>query len=270
MKSIFEYRNYKVYLRELIESYPQGGRGLRKQLATAAGCQLPYISHVLNGDYHFSSEQIDGIARYLKLEDSEREFLLLLAQHQRASTNQLSNFYKKLIEKSASSHLSIKEKIKPKHSLSSEDRTIYYSSWVYAAIHMLITIPEFQVPSNIAKRLKLSDEKVMEVIKFLTTRGLAKTQNGRLQALQFDLHLEDSATSIIQHHTNWRLQAIDAVNFPQENDLHYSLAFTASHQDLIRIREALSDVIKKCADIIRPSPEEEISVFNVDLFRMRS
>lgn len=266
--NIFNYRNYKQFLREIIEYAPNNGRGLRRKFADAAGCQLPYVSHVLNGDYHFNSEQIDGIAGLLKLRQVEHEYLLLLVQHQRAGTASLKKFYKKLVEDMVSKNKTIKSKIAPKDSLSSFDQAKYYSDWTFAAIHMLTTIPDFRTHAQIANKLNLSINKVESVTETLISYGILKYENNKLTPQKIDLHLEEKSDYIHQHHSNWRIKALQSLSEDQDDDLHYSLAFTIHPDDLPKVKEALGAAIKECASIIRPSEAKELAVICIDLFAM--
>jgi uncharacterized protein (TIGR02147 family) len=264
--NLFKYIKYKDFLTDWIDASPNKGRGVRKKFADAAGCQLPYVSHVLNGDYHFNSEQIDGIAHLLKLRQVEHEYLLLLVQYERAGTVTLKKFYKKLIEDMALKNSTIKGKLKSKNSLSNLDRNIYYSEWTYSAIHMLATIPKFRTFNQIVEQLQLPLAKVEFYVEKLISMGLMKFTNGEFHSLQVDLHLDNDSVNIRQHHTNWRLKALNSLDNIQEHHLHYSLAFTIKKEDFIKVREIISSAIKESADIIRPSEEEELAVLNIDLF----
>lgn len=268
-KSVFEFSDYKMFLTRTIDSPAGGGRGVRSQMAKAAGCQLPYVSHVLNGDSHFSPEQLEGIGEFLGLSDEEKDFLLVLLQISRAGTPSLRSFYARKMKSLSEKYISIKSRIKPKASIQSLDQMTYYSHWSYAAVHMLSTIPEFQSVQPIAHRLGLSLAKVRSIVDFLETRKLVKFQNGKITPLEMDLHLGEESAAIVHHHTNWRLKAIESLGERDPNEIHYSLVFTASRQDLKKLRSLLLSAIKDCADIIRPSSEEEIACFNLDFFGLK-
>ncbi|MFX5793268.1 hypothetical protein ABTD98_19565, partial [Acinetobacter baumannii] len=69
--SPFEYSSYRVYLLALCER--PDSRGLRKQLAAAAGCQFSYFSQALHERVHLTEEHLAGIASFLRLKDAETE-----------------------------------------------------------------------------------------------------------------------------------------------------------------------------------------------------
>ena len=76
--TIYEYKNYKSFILDWIEKTPSKGRGQRRSIAEAIGCQNPFISHVLSGDYHFSAEQAEACSRYMGLNEQDSEFFLKL------------------------------------------------------------------------------------------------------------------------------------------------------------------------------------------------
>lgn len=97
-KDLFESVDYKQYLIDVLTSNTLGGRGARTTLAQAAGCQLAFISQVLNGNADFSLEQADGISRYLSQNSKERDYFLLLVQYARAGTESLRAHFMRQIK----------------------------------------------------------------------------------------------------------------------------------------------------------------------------
>ena len=86
MTSLLEYRNYKLLLNDLIDTYPASGRGVRRRLAEAIRCQVAYVSHVLSGNYHFSAEQTEAASGFFGFSKDESEYVVLLVAHNRAGT----------------------------------------------------------------------------------------------------------------------------------------------------------------------------------------
>jgi hypothetical protein len=63
--------------------------------------------------------------------------------------------------------LLLANRLKISQALGEKDQVIYYSSWYYAAIHALASIPGFKSSSEISKYLQLDLKKVQEAIEFL-------------------------------------------------------------------------------------------------------
>jgi len=170
--TLFEYKNYKQFILDWMEKTPQQGRGQRKLLAEAIGCQTPFITHVLSGDYHFSPEQAEASARYIGLSEVETEFFILLVLKQRAGTKSLENFFAKQISKQCEQQAVLKKRLKIDETMTIEDQMIYYSSWHYASIHMALLIPELQSVESLSKYFNIPVNRIMSVLQFLTDHGL--------------------------------------------------------------------------------------------------
>lgn len=266
--ALFDYDDYKVLLNALIESKPQGGRGQRKLLAEAIHCQVAYITHVLSGDNHFSLEQAEAAGRFFALTKEELEFLLALVQYNRAGTPSLKKLLSSQIEELRKKNNLLKHRLKIKESLPPEDQATYYSSWHYAAIHILLTIPEFDTTDSIAHRFSLSRKRVLEVLEFLLRMGLIKKEQNKYIVISNMLHLDPRSPLISKHHANWRIKVLHDLENIRESSLHYSLTFSISKKDLSKVREVLTTALQDCADIIRPSKEEDVAALSVDLFTL--
>ena len=266
--SIYEYRDYKKHLTDLIETDPNGGRGKRKALAEAIGCQVSHITNVLSGGGHFSQEQAEAAARFFGLNKGEIEFLLILVQYNRAGTSTLRKFYEGLLDEKTEKYSALKNRLKMPDSLKLEQETRYYSSWQYGAVHVLLSIKEFQTRDAISTKLNLSLSKTDEILSFLTDAGLCKKEGQKYLLLRPLLHLDKSSPLISKHHINWRLRGLLALDANTENQLHYSSVFTVSTKDFDRVREVLSNALTAAFKIITPSAEEEGAVICLDLFKL--
>ena len=267
-KSIYDYNSYKKFFNDLIETYPNGGRGQRKALAEGINCQVAYITHVLSGDNQFSLEQAEAAARYFSLTKEETEYLILIVQHNRAGTTELRQLFERLLREQREKHNLLKERLKIKETLSREDQVSYYSSWQYSAVHMALTVPKFRTVEKIAERLQLSPQRVLEILEFLTSRGLATKTLNQYQTKSPFLHLEKNSPLISQHHNNWRIRTLQSLDEQKHDDLHYSLAFSVAEEDLPKLRERLTKALEECAEIIRPSKEEDVACLCLDLFKL--
>ena len=266
MKTVYEYKDYKKFLNDYIDGQLKGGRGVRRQFAEACGCQVAYVSHVLSGRYDFSAEQIEAIARHIGLNRDEAEFLVLLVEQARAGTHHLKQFFQRMLSERLEKHQLLKNRVKISESLSLEDRTIYYSKWIYSAVHMIVTIPAYRTTQKIADYLNLPSVIVRETLDFLEQRGLVEQELGSYKVKGMFLYLDRNSVHISQHHTNWRLEAIKSLVVEKENDLHFSSCFTLSQQDAIKLKSLLSRCVEDSMDLVRPSKEEALFVLGIDLF----
>lgn len=268
--SVFEFTSYKEYLLHWISRRPNSGRGERSRIAETLRCQLAYISQVLSGPAHFSFEQAEALNALLDHTDDEADFFLLLVQLERAGTPALQKRVKKKIQEILNQRLILKNRLQFEKTLSREDQMTYYSAWYYAAIHIALAIPGLQTRDALARAFGLSISKVSQVLDFLLTRGLSKEEKGRYQIGDVRLHLESDSPMISKHHTNWRMQAIQSLEKETSSELHYSSVITVAEEDIPKIRESLVRAVEKVREIVKPSQDETLFCYTIDLFRLVS
>ena len=269
-KDIFDYNDYKSYLEAYISAQPKAGRGLRLQLAEHIGVPVSHISQVLNGKSHLSLEQAEGVNEFLGHTDDEAQFFFLLIQLSRAGTQALKKRLKNQIQQIVEKRLILKDRLGIK-SLSKEDQMEFYSSWMYAAIHVMLTIPEYQTKEAISQYLGISLKRTAEILQFLTTLGLAiQKDKGRYDVGTARIHLGSDSPLISKLHTNWRMKAIESLDKEDTTaDLHYSSAITISEADVTRIKSMLVKYIEETKQVVRESPAEGVHCFSMDFFRIR-
>lgn len=268
MKNIFEFKDYKKFLQAYEESRKAFQRGFRTKLAEVIGCQNGYITQVMNGEAHFSLEQGMRVAKFLQLGDNERKFLLLLIEFSRAGTKELRDHFADEITTLREKYLNIKEHVGTSRVLSEKEQSVYYSSWHYLAVHMLITLPGYDDPKSIAHALRLTDTAITQVLVFLTQTGIIEEVKGKLRAGVTQVHLNRESPLIRQHHTNWRIAAIQSLATDSKTNVHYSTVSTLSKEDAEKLRLEMVKFIEKYVETIAPSKEETIVGFNLDFYSL--
>ena len=263
--SIYEYNDYKAFLCDVIAS---GGRGKRKEIAEAIRCQVSHVSMVLSGNGHFTQEQAEGIARYFGLTAMETEFLLLLLQFNRAGTKTLKSVYRNMLDQRRAKYATLGNRLKMATELTPRDEMIYYSSWHYAAIHVLISIPDFQTRESISDKLKIPLPRCDEVLNFLMEHGFCSKNGVRFLPAKPRLHLEKNSPLIGRFHSNWRIRAMQAYDEITEGNFHYSGTFSLSEKDLPKLKKILSDALLDFMKVVTESPEETLGTLCIDLFPM--
>lgn len=265
MKRVFDFKDYKAYLREVENHGPL--RAFRSRLAEAAACQNAYISQVLNGSQHLSLEQADGIAGLLQLAPDEKAHFLLLIQHARAATPSLRKFFAEQIGQSVEKRLALRHRVNTGEHLPEEDQVTYYGEWYYSAIHVLVTLADHRTVEAIATRLNLPPAIARKAVDFLLSCGLLAEKKGELTTGRSRLYLDGASPLITRHHANWRLHALQSLPRAGAEDLHYSSVVTISRADAEAIRESLIQAIQDAKKTIRDSKEEDLFAFHVDFYR---
>jgi uncharacterized protein (TIGR02147 family) len=263
LKALFEYYNYKHYLNDYTSSK---NRGEKSKISEALRCHIAYVSQVLNGDAHFSLEQADLLNHYLGHSDEESDFFLLFVSHARAGSESLRKRFDDKIKKILKDRLSLENRLKTKKLLPPEHHGIYYGAWYYSAIHLLISIPQFQTRDKIADHLGLPMNQVMKALNFLVETGLASFFQGKYRSGQVGLHLQNDSPWLSRHHSSWRIQSMHKAEEQDSKNFHYTSVVSLSAHDAIEIRKLILESIENIRGIVRNSPEEKVYCYLIDLF----
>ncbi len=265
---IYEFNDYKKYIHQWLKSTPNEGRGLRKAMADAIGCQTPFITHVLSGEYHFSPEQGEACGRWLGLNEMEKEYFVFLVQRARAGTKELEDFYGRQITKIKHQSTVLKKRLRIDSGIPPEKRVEYYSSWLYGAIHMAIMIPELQSTEALVKYFNLTRARVLTVLNFLDELQMITKKNGRWTQLMPSLHLEEESPLNLQHQCNWRLRAIESIQQKKPENLHYSAIISTSQEDFEWVREKLAQTLEQLVDRVKKSKDEKLASVCIDWYQV--
>ncbi|MCM2277301.1 MAG: TIGR02147 family protein [Oligoflexia bacterium] len=267
-KTIFDFTDYKSYLKHFEASNAQLQKGFRSRMAEQIGCQSAFVSQVLNGKANLSLEQALKLRPFLKLNSTERDYFLWMIEFGRAGTDELKTHFLSLMTELRERHLKILNRVTPERILTQEAQNTYYSQWYYAAIHILCTIPEFGTIESIARALRLTPATVRDAAVFLVKLGLLKETKGKLRPGSTQLHLDRSSLNIARHHTHWRLKAIQSLEAQKATDTHYSTVSSLSVADAEVLRGRLVALIEEYAKTVKPSREETLYCFNLDFFSL--
>lgn len=266
--SIFEYNDYKKFIHDWMDKTPSGGRGQRKALADAIGCQTPFITHVLSGDYHLSMEQAEACARWLQLEEKEFDFFILLVLRNRAGTKTLVNYFDKQLSERRTQQSVLKKRLKIEDTLSSEAQLVYYSSWHYATVHIALLIPTLRTVEALNDHFKISIPRLIAVLDFLIDNGLIESKKNTYRVLKPLIHLEKDSPLLTQHHTQWRLKAVEEIQAKAPESLHFSGVISLSEADFEWVRERITQLLEQLPQKLKDSADENICCLNFDWFKI--
>lgn len=267
--SVYDHSDYKSYLKSIIEEN-QEVRGYQTKLASAAGCQRAYISQVLRGIAHLTPDQAVALCQYWNFDETQTDYYLELVSLARAGTQLLRDKILRRIHTIRSSISAVETRINRSEYLATEDQYIYYSSWHWAAVHVLSSIPSFQSATSISERLSMRTQAVEKTLHELHRMGvLNKNKNGLWSPAKKNLFLPRTSQMTHMNHTNWRLMALSDVHTDSGDSIHYSTLHALSKDDIRRLKTLLLNFIDDSKRIVEHSPEEEMVCVNCDLFVVR-
>ena len=216
-----------------------------------------------------SLEQAQLMAEYLGFTFQETEYFLCSVQFQRAGTTKLRVYFKEKLNVLQKSSLELSERVRQDRQLSEEEKSIFYSHWLYASIWLQTSLLGGQTLDQVVKRFEISRERAVEILQFLAETQLCVFENGYYVMGPQSIHLPRNSVHLTKHHTNWRLRAIEASDKISQEELMYTAPISVSKADFKKIRNRLADVIKEVTDIAIKSEAEELASFNLDFFRIR-
>lgn len=264
---VFDFDDYKSYLENKLGK--KGKRtGLRKRLAEFIGVHTTFISQVLLGKAELSLEQAELTNVFLEHTDEEGEFFLLLVLFERAGNKKLKDRFAKQIQNKRQARLNIQNRVNDDMKVSDKDRLRFYSSPMYAAIHVLVSIPRFQNVEALRSALQIPRVQVQEMLEFLLSIGMIKQSGDKIVHGPSHVHLGQDSELILNYHKNWRHHCISKLNFKKADDLHYSACLSLSKKDVQRIKESILDNLEKNVEIIGSSKEEEAYVYSFDFYSL--
>lgn len=265
--NIFEYLDYKDVIKAEIRANSDI-RGYQSKLAHAANCQTSFLSQVLNGTVHLTPDQVMGISHFWGLTDQQEDFWFLLLQYARAGKTELQTYLKKKLDKILDIERDIAQKIKGESVSNPEEASLYYSGWYWIAVHVILSIPEYQSSEKIAERLKLSLPFVNHVIAELLRMGFIQKEKQKFSVTKKNVHLPKDSHLLGIHHSNWRSYAIQKIHTRDHDAFHYSVVHGLSKKDFESVKALLLKFVEESNKIVRPSSEEEMIFVGLDCFRV--
>lgn len=264
--SIFEYNEYKGFLKEWIEAQPKNGRGLIRRMADHLRISPTMMSHILSGDKHFSMETANDLTSFIGMDESEAEYFLLLVSHAKAGSFSLRERFRKKIISEQRKAAEISKRVKADADLPNIAKTVFYSHWLYTGIRNMTACPDFQNIDDIAKHLNLPRATIKKVTEFLVKNELCLEKNGKLIPGPKQTHVGHQSPLVSRHHQNWRLQSFSKMIDADDKNLFFTAPMSLSHETAELIRQKIPGFIEEIIKLVRPSPSETVRCLNIDWF----
>jgi uncharacterized protein (TIGR02147 family) len=263
--SVYEFKDYKDFIRSKISERGKE-RGYKTQLATAAGCQRSFLSLALSSHVHLTPDHAAGLSLFWRLSEDERDYFLELVNFARAGSMNLRKILKQKLDSMKRSHEDLATRFKKEAPIVEQEQVLYYSSWHWSAIHILLSVPGFESVDKIARRLSLSSQVVELSLQALEKMNLVARAETHWRATKHDIHLPRNSPLTSSNHMNWRHRAVLSSQSHNEKSLHYTAVHSLSHADYQRVTELLFSLLDRSRSLIGPSKEETIACMNIDWF----
>jgi hypothetical protein len=188
----------------------------------------------------------------------------------RAGSVELREVFLKQIETQKKNQQQLANRVSRSRDLTSEERSIYYSNWIYAAIRNLSAIENYRQPGKIAAKLGIELPLLNQVLEFLLSTGLCVAGPDGIRPGPQMTHLEAASPLVSRHHGNWRIKAMERHPMLRvDEELAYTAPMTLSATDVAKIRALLADLVQKTDEIVGPSPSEKLYCMCLDWFEVK-
>lgn len=264
--SVFDFDDYKIYVREWIKSQPKQGYGQLNRIAKHLNIHSVVVSQIFSGDRDLTLEQACSLGNYLGLSNMEKDYLLLLVQLSRSSSLELSAVLQRQLNKLKKEATNLHKRIKHEK-FSDVAKSTFYSKWYYSAVRLSTDITNQNSIDSIAQKLGLDKSIVAEVLDFLIQNKLVIKEKNQLNVGPQVTHLPANSPLISKHHSNWRLKALQAMDQICEDDLFYTGPMALSKEDAKKIQSKLISLIKENTEIVKQSDSEALFCLGIDWFR---
>lgn len=262
--SVFEFDDYKKYLDFWLKQKANEVRGIQTKLAKALQCHPTHITLVLKHSNHLSIEQAGRFSRFAGHMADEALFFQLLLHRDRAADKYSKEIYNQEIKQKIQNRLDQSIKSQVKSILNEEAQATYYSNWIYAAVHMAVSIPSHRNINAISEFLQLPRELIREVLDFLVGAGLVTIKNNEYIPGQATIHQSRKSIYGFRHHANWRFKAIELLNQQNTAPFHYTSVISMSPDEEAKIRGILQEAIDRSRKVIKTSKEEQLFYLGID------
>ena len=251
MKSIFEYRDYHLYLQDYYDERKRLGAFSWREFCRKAGFSSPnFLKLVSMGQSKLSKIKASQVAKSMGLVDYEEEYFYQLVAFGNAENNESQRTAFLEMQRIALEHqVRVVEK----------DAFQYYESWKYPVIRELAPMMPGATPRDLAEECKeyVSAEEIRDVLDFLVKAGFLKKEGEKkyVQTEQTVVGSKEALPIAIRAtHKEMAIMAARAVDRYSTSERFFNGATLSVNQDAYnKIVEEIKACCKKVVAIANES-----------------
>jgi uncharacterized protein (TIGR02147 family) len=267
VKSIFEYDNYRTYLKDYYANAKAKGRKFSLQyFSNLMGFSAKsFFKHVMDGHRNLSDDSIERVVKALKLAKEEALHFRNLVQFNQATSSEERERYSIEILRSKG--------YRQMHPLK-ESQLHYFQNWYYVVVRELINLPTFKEdPEWIAAHTlpPITPRQAREALEELSKLGLIRRdESGKLVQETAIVTTADEVTSALlaRYHREFMKKASESIDLvPRESRDISSVTFRVSEATARKFKEKVQKFRKELAEeASRDSHPKAIFQLNLQLF----
>ncbi len=266
LKSVFEFLDYRLFLKGWVKEKSVTQRGQWSRMAKAIGVTSTMISQVMRGDRNLSLELANDLCDYIGFAEDEARHFLLLVDFARAGSTRLKTRLRNQVIESQSRAQTLTKRLKVDEAMTDAAKATFYSDWIYSAVRNASALEEKQTAESLALRFGISRSTMSEIVNFLVETGLCQSQSGIVSVGPQKTHVAASSPFVLSHHRNWRLKAVDSMRARNESDLFYTGPMSLSRELAQEVRRRIPTFLDELYKDLGPSKSEVVRCLNIDWF----
>lgn len=268
MISIYQFDSYKKFFNKWVEQQANKGHGEYRRLAIALNVSTTLISQIFNADKELSMELACEMVDYLRLNEDEGDFFLLLVEAGKSGSVKLRNRLLRQIKDRQEKARKLENRLKKDHALDDQAKQIYFSSWLYPAIRILSDIPEINTAEQISERIHVPKNHVMKALDFLIKHQIILQKSNKLSLGPAHIYLPPSDPLASRNMVNWRQFGFNKMQMQHDDQFFYSGTYALSEAVAEEIRRRLPHFIEELLNEVKPSLSETTRCLNIDYFEI--
>ncbi|MEY4630913.1 MAG: hypothetical protein RIQ81_1033 [Pseudomonadota bacterium] len=270
---VFKHSDYRTAIKQhLVELKKAKGRSLSfAALAAAMRVQHTYLSTVLSGNGHLSSDQVFIAIKYLALTEREAEYLSLLHEHNRSTFAERKLILKKQMDQLSSEHLKTQSHApSPVMADNGSDAVIAFYLDINALfVHMFLSIDSYRSqPEKVREQLHLSRLAFEKALDRCEKAQLIHRAPDGIKIIKENIHLPPDSPLFSAFRVAMRLKALELLqNAQTQNDYSLSVLYSAKSDTQQEVREKFLDFLKWVQKKTQSDRPDTVFQLNFDLLR---
>lgn len=265
---LFEFENYKEYVRKRTKNMPHGGRGEYLKLGKFLGVNSVVVSQIFKGQRNLTDEHAYLITKYFGFNELETEYFMLLVDLEKSAHFEHKKYLKQKIANIQKESQETKNIIANKE-LSEEAKSIFYANWYYSAVRLAVSLPGCHSVDAISEKLNLSKARVQKITEFLLSHGLIMEEKGLLKRGPSRTLLGADSPYVSRYHASWRSKAIQNMDELEDHEKFFTFPMSISKDTLQLFKKKITDLIAELNKDLGQSKVDRLGCLNIDLFELK-
>ncbi|CAN5493593.1 hypothetical protein BH10BDE1_BH10BDE1_23400 [soil metagenome] len=266
LSSVYEYSDYRAFLRNWVKAKASDGRGQWSRMAKALRVTSTMVSQVMREERNLSPELANDLCDYIGFSEEETRHFLLLVDFARAGSASLKKRLRAQVLESQAQAATLAKRLKASDAMTDKAKARFYSDWIYSGVRNASAISDAQSIDELAVRFNVERKTMTEIVKFLVENELCSSQSGLISVGPQKTHVAADSPFVLSHHRNWRLKAVDAMRSRRETDLFYTGPMSLSVELASEVRKRIPTFLDGLYKELGPSRSEVVRCLNIDWF----